>query len=176
MKLALAAYYVLAPAEASSNLARFDGVRYGSRSDAPDLLGMYTATRGEGFGPEVQRRILLGTFALSAGWADEYYGRAQRARARITADMTAALADVDLLLSPTSPTVAFPLGARAADPLAMYLADIFTVPASLAGLPSLSVPCGLSEGLPVGVMLTGRWCDESTVFAAGAAIEAAQGS
>jgi aspartyl-tRNA(Asn)/glutamyl-tRNA(Gln) amidotransferase subunit A len=168
---ALACYYVIAPAEASSNLARFDGVRYGPREPAQDLVGLYAATRSARFGPEVKRRILLGTFALSAGWAEHYYGRAQAARARLTAEMSAALRTVDLLLTPTSPTVAFPLGARAADPLAMYLSDIFTVPASLAGLPSISVPAGLSEGLPVGVQLTGRAFDEETVFAAAAAVE-----
>ena len=163
-RLALACYYVLAPAEASSNLARFDGIRFGRRAEASTLADLYTRTRGEGFGPEVQRRILLGTFALSAGYAEKFYLRALAARARITVDMEAALRDVHVLVSPTSPTVAFPLGARVADPLAMYMADVLTVPASIAGLPAISVPCGLSEGLPVGFHVTGRRCDEVTVL------------
>jgi aspartyl-tRNA(Asn)/glutamyl-tRNA(Gln) amidotransferase subunit A len=171
---ALACYYVLAPAEASSNLARFDGIRYGPREPAHELDALYEATRSGRFGPEVQRRILLGTFALSAGYAEHYYLRAQGARARITRDLEQALTTVDLLFTPTSPTVAFPLGARAADPLAMYLSDIFTVPASLAGLPAISVPCGRSEGLPVGAQLVGRRFDEETVFAAAAVIEGAR--
>ncbi|MFZ5475141.1 MAG: Asp-tRNA(Asn)/Glu-tRNA(Gln) amidotransferase subunit GatA [Myxococcota bacterium] len=169
----LAVYYVLAPAEASSNLARFDGVRYGPREPADDLAGLYVHTRSRRFGPEVRRRILLGTFALSAGYADRYYLRAQAARARLTREMSEALTTVDLLLTPTAPTVAFPLGARAADPVAMYLSDVFTVPASLAGLPAISVPCGLSAGLPVGAQLVGRAFDEATVFAGAAALEAA---
>ncbi len=163
-RLSLAAYYVLAPAEASSNLARFDGVRYGPRAEAQTLGELYLRSRGKGFGPEVQRRILLGTFSLSAGWAEQYYVRAQRARARITADLESALREVDVLVSPTSPTVAFKLGDRSLDPLSMYLADILTVPASLAGLPAISVPCGLSDGLPVGLQVTGRRCDEATVL------------
>ncbi len=163
-RLALAAYCVIAPAEAASNLARFDGLRYGPRAQASTLGDLYVQNRGRGFGPEVQRRILLGTFSLSAGWAEQYYVRAQRARARITADMESALQEVDVLVSPTSPTVAFELGARSRDPLSMYMADILTVPASLAGLPAISVPCGLSEGLPVGLQLTGRRCDEATVL------------
>ena len=170
---ALAVYYVLAPAEASSNLARFDGVRFGPRSDADTLVESYARTRSEGFGAEVQRRILLGTFSLSAGYAAQYYDRAQRARARITADMNEALSGVDLLFSPTSPTVAFKLGERSADPLAMYLSDILTVPASLAGLPSISLPIHRGRGLPVGGQLTGRFLDEATVFAAAAGLEAA---
>jgi len=170
MRLALAAYYVIAPGEASSNLARFDGVRYGSRAAASTLAELYLHGRGQGLGPEVQRRILLGTFALSAGWAEEYYVRAQRARARITADMEAALREVDVLVSPTSPTVAFKIGDRALDPLAMYLADILTVPASLAGLPAISVPCGQSEGLPVGLQITGRRNDEATVLRVASAV------
>lgn len=173
VRTALAVYRVLAPAEASSNLARLDGVRYGPREDAPDLAGLYTATRSARLGPEVRRRVLLGTFALSAGRADRYYARAQAARARLAADLADSLRDVDVLLSPTSPTVAFPLGSRVADPLAMYMADVFTVPASLAGLPAISVPCGASEGLPVGAQLVGRAFDEATVFAAAAALEAA---
>ncbi len=172
---ALAAYCVLAPAEASSNLARFDGIRYGRRAEAESLADLYVRTRSEGFGPEVQRRILLGTFALSAGYADRYYATAQGMAARITREMTAALGEFDLLFCPTSPTVAFPLGARAADPLAMYLADIFTVPASLAGLPAISVPCGRALGLPVGAQLTGPKLGEATLLAAAAVIEAALG-
>lgn len=171
LDLALACYAILAPAEASSNLARFDGIRYGPRAQADDLLGTYVHTRAGGFGPEVQRRILLGTFVLSAGYVDAYYESALRVRAAIAADLEAALRDVDVLVSPTSPTVAFPLGARDRDPLAMYLADVFTVPASLAGLPAISVPGPCSGGLPVGVQITGRRGQEGTVLAAAAAVE-----
>ena len=144
---ALAAYYVLAPAEASSNLARFDGVRYGLRAEDPkDLLDMYTRTRHDGFGPEVKRRIMLGTYALSSGYYDAYYGRAQRVRTKIAEDFRAAFAEVDLIVTPTAPTVAFKLGEKTGDPLAMYLNDYCTVPMSLAGIPAISIPCGLSEG------------------------------
>ncbi len=174
LRSALACYYLIAPAEASSNLARYDSIRFGQRPDAKDLLEPYQHSRSEGFGPEVQRRIILGTFALSAGYADRYYQRAQGLRRRIREELEAALARVDLLLTPTTPTVAFPLGARAQDPLAMYLSDIFTVPASLAGIPAISVPCGLSEGLPVGAQLMGRAWDEAGLFAAAAVIEAGQ--
>ncbi len=174
LRSALACYYLIAPAEASSNLARYDGIRFGPRPPAVDLLELYQRGRSEGFGPEVQRRIILGTFALSSGYADRYYQRAQGLRRRIREELEAALATVDLLLTPTTPTVAFPLGARAQDPLAMYLSDIFTVPASLAGIPAISVPCGRSEGLPVGAQLMGRAWDEAGLFAAAAVIEAGQ--
>lgn len=169
----LAAYYVIASAEASSNLARFDGVRFGLRSVAQTREAMYVETRSAGFGLEVQRRILLGTYVLSAGSETALHSRAVRTRAQLAAAFDAAFRQVDVLLSPTTPTVAFALGERTTDPLRMYLADRFTVPASLAGLPAISVPFGTSEGLPVGVQLTARRCDEATLFAAGAAIESA---
>jgi aspartyl-tRNA(Asn)/glutamyl-tRNA(Gln) amidotransferase subunit A len=142
---ALSAYYVIAPAEASSNLARFDGVRYGVRAEgAEDLLDMYTRTRHDGFGAEVKRRIMLGTYALSSGYYDAYYGRAQRVRTKISEDFRSAFADVDFIITPTAPTVAFGLGEKTGDPLAMYLNDYCTVPMSLAGIPAISIPCGLS--------------------------------
>ena len=153
---ALSAYYVLAPAEASSNLARFDGVRYGLRAEgATDLLDMYTRTRHDGFGAEVKRRIMLGTYALSSGYYDAYYGRAQRVRTKIAEDFRAAFGEVDLIVTPTAPTVAFELGEKTGDPWSMYLNDYCTVPMSLAGIPAISIPCGLSEGLPVGFQLAG---------------------
>ncbi len=171
----LSAYYVLAPAEASSNLARFDGVRYGLRSDADDLIGMYTATRHDGFGPEVKRRILIGTYALSSGYYDAYYGRAQKVRTKIANDFRTAFEAVDLVITPTSPGVAFELGAKTADPLAMYLNDYFTVPISLAGLPAISIPCGLSDGLPVGFQLAGPAFSENRILDAAHALEQAIG-
>src|SRR5262249_26852674 len=147
----LSAYYLLAPAEASSNLSRYDGVRFGRREDAPDLTSMYTRTRHEGFGPEVKRRILIGTYALSSGYYDAYYAQAQKVRTRIADDYRSAFGKVDLIATPTTPGVAFELGAKLDDPLSMYLSDIFTIPISLAGLPGISIPAGLSEGLPVGL-------------------------
>ena len=171
----LSAYYVLAPAEASSNLARFDGVRYGLRHDAPDLLTMYTKTRHDGFGAEVKRRILIGTYALSSGYYDAYYGRAQRVRTKIADDFRAAFEQVDFIVTPTSPGVAFELGSKTADPLSMYLNDYFTVPFSLAGVPAISIPCGLSEGLPVGFQLAGPAFSENRVLDAAFALEAAIG-
>jgi aspartyl-tRNA(Asn)/glutamyl-tRNA(Gln) amidotransferase subunit A len=169
---ALSAYYVLAPAEASSNLARFDGVRYGLRADgAEDLLDMYTRTRHDGFGAEVKRRIMLGTYALSSGYYDAYYGRAQRVRTKITEDFADAFQDVDFLLTPTTPTVAFKLGEKTGDPLAMYLNDFCTVPMSLAGIPAISIPCGLSEGLPVGLQIVGPAFSENRVLDAAHALE-----
>lgn len=173
----VATYYLLATAEASSNLARFDGVRYGFRAQpADDLLSLYTRTRGQGFGPEVTRRILLGTFALSAGYYDAYYRKALQARRRIRADLMAALSGVDALLLPTAPTPAFRLGEKAMDPLAMYLSDIFTIGANLAGVPALSVPCGFTaDGLPVGAQLVGPALGEGTLFRLGAALEGALG-
>jgi aspartyl-tRNA(Asn)/glutamyl-tRNA(Gln) amidotransferase subunit A len=173
---ALAAYYVLAPAEASSNLARFDGVRYGLRApDAADLLDMYTRTRHDGFGPEVKRRIMLGTYALSSGYYDAYYGRAQRVRTKIAEDFAAAFDQVDLIATPTAPTVAFELGEKTGDPLAMYLNDYCTVPMSLAGIPAISIPCGLSGGLPVGLQLAGPAFSENRLLDAAHALEQALG-
>ncbi len=172
----LAAYYLIAPAECSANLARFDGIRYGhSAADAGDLLEHYERTRAEGFGPEVKRRIMLGTFALASGYYDAYYAQAQKVRTKIVQDFAAAFADVDLVASPTSPTVAFGLGERVADPLAMYLSDTCTIPISLAGLPSVSIPCGLSDGLPVGLQLAGPAFAENRVLSAAHALEQAIG-
>jgi aspartyl-tRNA(Asn)/glutamyl-tRNA(Gln) amidotransferase subunit A len=171
----LSAYYVLAPAEASSNLARFDGVRYGLRTADDDLLTMYTQTRHDGFGAEVKRRIMLGTYALSSGYYDAYYARAQRVRTRIAEDFATAFGSVDFVVTPTSPGVAFELGAKTGDPLAMYLNDYFTVPMSLAGIPAISIPCGLSEDLPVGFQLAGPAFSESRVLDAAHALEQAIG-
>jgi aspartyl-tRNA(Asn)/glutamyl-tRNA(Gln) amidotransferase subunit A len=169
---ALAAYYVLAPAEASSNLARFDGVRYGLRAENPtDLLDMYTRTRHDGFGAEVKRRIMLGTYALSSGYYDAYYGRAQRVRTMIARDFATAFGEVDFILTPTAPTVAFELGEKTGDPLSMYLNDFCTVPMSLAGIPAISIPCGLSGGLPVGLQLAGPAFSENRLLDAAYAME-----
>jgi aspartyl-tRNA(Asn)/glutamyl-tRNA(Gln) amidotransferase subunit A len=173
--LGLSAYYVLAPAEASSNLARFDGVRYGLRSADDDLLTMYTRTRHDGFGAEVKRRVMLGTYALSSGYYDAYYGRAQRVRTKIAGDFAAAFEDVDFVVTPTSPGVAFELGAKTDDPLAMYLNDYFTVPMPLAGIPAISIPCGLSEDLPVGFQLAGPAFSETRLLDAAYALEQATG-
>ena len=173
-KYALPAYYIIAPAEASSNLARYDGVRYGLR-DLPDGAGlqdMYAATRAAGFGPEVKRRILIGTYVLSAGFYDAYYTQAQKVRTLISRDFAEAFTKCDVILAPTAPTAAFGLGEKSDDPLAMYLNDVFAVPASLAGLPAMSVPAGLNrEGLPLGLQLIGRPFDEQGVLNAGLAIE-----
>ncbi len=172
----LSAYYVLAPAEASSNLARFDGVRYGLRHAGDgDLLSMYTATRHDGFGAEVKRRVLIGTYALSSGYYDAYYGRAQRVRTKIAQDFAGAFEQVDFVVTPTSPGVAFELGAKTGDPLSMYLNDYFTVPMSLAGIPAISIPSGLSEGLPVGLQLAGPAFSENRVLDAAFALEQALG-
>jgi aspartyl-tRNA(Asn)/glutamyl-tRNA(Gln) amidotransferase subunit A len=169
---ALSAYYVLAPAECSSNLARFDGVRYGMRAaDARDLLDMYTRTRHDGFGAEVKRRIMLGTYALSSGYYDAYYGRAQRVRTKIAEDFRTAFAKVDFIVTPTAPTVAFRLGEKTADPLAMYLNDYCTVPMSLAGIPAISIPCGRSQGLPVGLQIAGAAFSENRLLDASHALE-----
>jgi aspartyl-tRNA(Asn)/glutamyl-tRNA(Gln) amidotransferase subunit A len=173
---ALSAYYVIAPAEASSNLARFDGVRYGLRAEDPsDLLDMYTRTRHDGFGAEVKRRIMLGTYALSSGYYDAYYGRAQRVRTKISEDFKSAFEHVDLIVTPTAPSVAFKLGEKTADPLAMYLNDFCTVPMSLAGIPAISIPCGLSEGLPVGLQIAGPAFSENRVLDAAYALEQSLG-
>jgi len=172
--LAVPTYYVVATAEASSNLARYDGVRYGHRSsNAKTPIEMMTNSRSEGFGPEVKRRILLGTFVLSAGYADAYYVRALRARSKIRAEHLAALEKVDMILSPTVPTPAFKVGEKVSDPLQLYLEDIFTIPANLAGLPALSVPCGKSGHLPVGFHLVGAPLSESKLFAAAQLFESA---
>jgi aspartyl-tRNA(Asn)/glutamyl-tRNA(Gln) amidotransferase subunit A len=173
---ALSAYYVIAPAEASSNLARFDGVRYGLRAEgADDLLDMYTRTRHDGFGAEVKRRIMLGTYALSSGYYDAYYGRAQRVRTKIAEDFRKTFSEVDLILTPTAPTVAFALGEKTGDPLAMYLNDYCTVPMSLAGIPAISIPCGLSDGLPVGLQIAGPAFSENRLLDAAHAFELALG-
>ena len=172
---ALSAYYLIAPAEASSNLARYDGVRYGLRvGDASDVVEMNRRTRGVGFGDEVKRRIILGTYSLSAGYYDAYYGQAQKVRTLVIRDFVQAFADVDVIAAPTSPTTAFRIGERADDPLAMYLSDVFTIPADLAGIPAISIPCGLDdEGLPVGFQFMGRLLDEATVLRAAQALEGA---
>jgi aspartyl-tRNA(Asn)/glutamyl-tRNA(Gln) amidotransferase subunit A len=202
---ALSAYYVLAPSEASSNLARFDGVRYGMRApDATDLLDMYTRTRHDGFGPEVKRRIMLGTYALSSGYYDAYYGSAQRVRTKIAEDFRTAFDSVDLIVTPTSANVAFGLGEKTQNPWAMYLSDYFTVPMSLAGIPAISIPCGLSapgdasgatqqggdrgsagqpgagedrpsHGLPVGLQIAGPAFSENRLLDAAYALEQALG-
>jgi aspartyl-tRNA(Asn)/glutamyl-tRNA(Gln) amidotransferase subunit A len=171
----LSAYYVLAPAEASANLARYDGVRYGHRSTSGngDLTSLYEETRHDGFGAEVKRRIMLGTYALSSGYYEAYYGRAQRVRTKIADDFREAFARVDVVVTPTSPTVAFKLGERTENPLAMYLSDYFTVPMSLAGIPALSIPAGLSEGLPVGLQLAGPAFSENRILDAAYALERA---
>jgi aspartyl-tRNA(Asn)/glutamyl-tRNA(Gln) amidotransferase subunit A len=171
----LACYYLIAPAEASSNLARYDGVRYGLRVPAENYYEMVARTRDAGFGDEPKRRIMLGTYALSAGYYDAYYGQAQKVRTVIAREFDSAFERFDVLVSPTSPTVAFKLGEKAADPLAMYLADVLTIPPNMAGLPGLSIPCGLSEGLPVGLQLIGAQFAENTLFRAGHALEVALG-
>lgn len=175
-KYALPAYYIIAPAEASSNLARYDGVRFGLRVDGENLDDMYASTRAEGFGAEVQRRLLIGTYALSAGYYDAYYLKAQKVRTRIADDFKQAYEKVDVILTPTAPSAAFGFGEKGDDPLAMYLNDVFTVPASLAGLPGISVPAGLSsEGLPFGLQFLGKPFDEETMFRAAGVLEDAAG-
>ncbi|HYU64762.1 MAG TPA: Asp-tRNA(Asn)/Glu-tRNA(Gln) amidotransferase subunit GatA [Candidatus Paceibacterota bacterium] len=166
---ALATYYIVMPCEVSANLARFDGIRYGHSShESKTLLDVYQDSRAEGFGPEPKRRIMLGTYALSSGYYDAYYLKAQKVRAKIKEDFDRAFAKVDIILGPTSSTVAFPIGEKASDPLAMYLSDIYTVPANLAGLPAISIPCGLGKesGLPVGLHLMARQFDEATLLQA----------
>ena len=172
-RYALSTYYVLAPAEASSNLARFHGVRYGLRVPGDDVDAMMSRTRGAGFGPEVKRRIMLGTYALSAGYYDAFYLKAQKARTLIRADFDAAFEQCDLLLAATSPTTAFELGERSGDPMSMYLSDVLTIPANIAGLPAMSVPCGFAEGLPVGLQLIAGELQEKTLLQAANAFERA---
>ncbi len=171
----ISAYYVIAPCEASANLARYDGVRYGRRvEDADNLLDMYKRTRAEGFGPEVKRRIMIGTYALSAGYYDAYYLKAQKVRTLIKQDFEAAFGMVDVLVSPTSPTTAFKLGEKLADPLSMYLDDLMTIPVNMAGLPGLSLPCGMdSKGMPIGLQIVGNVLREDQVFHAAYAYEQA---
>ena len=169
---ALSAYYLVAPSEASSNLARYDGVRYGFRAPGSDSVEMMTETRGAGFGPEVKRRIMLGTYALSAGYYEAYYGQAQKVRTLVIRDYSAAFERFDVLVSPTSPTTAFRIGEKVDDPLAMYLSDVFTIPANLAGVPAVSVPCGLdAQGLPIGLQFTANALGESMLLRAGHAFE-----
>ena len=171
----LATYYIIAPAEASANLARYDGIRYGFSAGEDELLANYLRTRGEGFGPEVKRRIMLGTYALSAGYYDAYYVKAQQVRTLIKAEFDQVLTDVDALLAPTSPSVAFKIGAKTDDPLLMYLNDACTLPVNIAGLPGVSVPCGLADGLPVGLQVIGRAFDEATVLRVADAYERVAG-
>jgi aspartyl-tRNA(Asn)/glutamyl-tRNA(Gln) amidotransferase subunit A len=172
----LATYYIVAPAEASSNLSRYDGVRFGARENGQDLRDLYERTRAEGFGPEVRRRVLIGTYVLSAGYYDAYYLRAQKIRALILKDFTDAFMNVDALLTPTAPSAAFAQGENMDDPIKMYLNDLFTVPANLAGVPAISVPAGLdANGLPLGLQVIGKPFDEETVFAVGSALEQAAG-
>jgi aspartyl-tRNA(Asn)/glutamyl-tRNA(Gln) amidotransferase subunit A len=175
-KYALPAYYIVAPAEASSNLARYDGVRYGLRVNGRDIVGMYEATRSAGFGAEVKRRVLIGTYVLSAGYYDAYYIKAQKVRTLIRRDFDEAFRDVDIVLTPATPSPAFTLGEKSGDPLEMYLNDIFTVTVNMAGLPGMAVPAGLSEsGLPLGLQIIGKAFDEETVLRAGQVIEDAAG-
>jgi aspartyl-tRNA(Asn)/glutamyl-tRNA(Gln) amidotransferase subunit A len=171
----LPCYYLIAPAEASANLARYDGVRYGLRSEGDTFREMVMATRHDGFGDEVKRRIMLGTYALSSGYYDAYYGKAQKVRTVIKREHDAVFERFDVLVSPTCATTAFPVGARAQDPLAMYLTDLLTIPSNMAGLPGMSIPCGLADGLPVGLQLIGPQFAENTLFKVGHALEAAIG-
>jgi len=171
----LPCYYLIAPAEASANLARYDGVRYGLRSPGETFGEMVMATRHDGFGDEVKRRIMLGTYALSSGYYDAYYGTAQKVRTVIKREHDALFERFDVLVSPTCATTAFPVGAKAQDPLAMYLTDVLTIPSNMAGLPGLSIPCGLSDGLPVGLQLVGPQFAENTLFRVGHALERAIG-
>jgi aspartyl-tRNA(Asn)/glutamyl-tRNA(Gln) amidotransferase subunit A len=177
----ISAYYVIAPAEASANLARYDGVRFGIRADAPELDAMYEATRAAGFGDEVKRRIMLGTYALSSGYYEAYYGRAQRVRTKIADDFRSAFESFDFVVTPTSPSVAFELGARVDDPWSMYMSDYFTVPMPLAGIPAISIPAGLAEPdgggpeLPVGFQIAGPAFSENAILGAAYALERAIG-
>ncbi|NNC40337.1 MAG: Asp-tRNA(Asn)/Glu-tRNA(Gln) amidotransferase subunit GatA [Acidimicrobiia bacterium] len=176
LDVSLSAYYLIAPAEASANLARFDGVRYGLRHDGPTVEEMMTATRAEGFGPEVTRRILLGTYALSAGYYDAFYGQAQKVRTLVIRDFAAAYEQVDVLVSPTTPTTAFEIGSKTQDPLSMYLSDICTIPSNLAGDPAISVPVGLDEqGLPIGFQIMAPALGEAVMFRTARAVEEGAG-
>ena len=174
-KYALAAYYIIAPAEASSNLARYDGVRFGLRVEGDSLEEMYELTRAAGFGAEVRRRVLIGTYVLSAGYYDAYYLKAQRVRTLIARDFARAFERVDCLLTPTTPSAAFAIGEKSDDPVAMYLNDVFTVPADLAGIPAISVPTELFAGLPLGMQIIGRAFDEATVLRVAGVLESAAG-
>jgi len=172
LPLSVPAYYVVAPAECSSNLARFDGVRFGHRAKDPrDLMDLYKRSRGEGFGAEVKRRIMTGTYVLSAGYYDAYYLKAQKVRQLIAADFTRAFSDVDVLMGPTTPTAAFPIGAKTSDPITMYLNDIYTIGANLAGLPAMSIPCGFVGGLPVGLQIVGPHFSEGKLLNAAHAFQ-----
>jgi aspartyl-tRNA(Asn)/glutamyl-tRNA(Gln) amidotransferase subunit A len=173
-KYALATYYITAPAEASANLARFDGVRFGLRVDAPTIKEMYEQTRGQGFGSEVKRRIMLGTYALSSGYYDAYYVKAQKVRTLIKQDFDRAFERVDVIVAPTSPTTAFRIGDRTEDPYQMYLADVFTIPANMAGIPGISLPCGFSNEMPVGLQFLGQAFDEATLLGVAHAYEQSQ--
>ena len=169
-------YYIIAPSEASANLARYDGVKYGfSDRSGPTMWDNMEQTRAQGFGNEVKRRIMLGTYALSAGYYDAYYLKAQKVRTVINNEFAEAFAKYDVIVTPTSPTVAFPIGAKVDDPYAMYLNDIYTLPASVAGLPAVSVPCGFSEGLPVGLQIIGNFFDEGRILQVASAYERAAG-
>jgi len=168
---ALAAYYIVATAEASSNLARYDGVGYGLRADGSDIISMYKKSRSAGFGQEVRRRIMLGTYALSSGYYDAYYLKALKVRTLVKQDFEAAFAVADVLAAPVAPTPAFALGEKVDDPLAMYMMDVLTIPVNMAGLPGISVPCGFAGGLPVGLQIIGRPLDEATVLRAAYAFE-----
>ena len=169
---AIATYYIIADAEASSNLARYDGVKYGLRAKSDDLISMYTNTRHEGFGAEVKRRIMLGTYVLSAGYYDAYYQKAMKVRGILKQEFADVFKVVDVLLTPTTPTTAFKIGEKSNDPLEMYLSDIYTVSANLAGVPAMSVPIGKdSKGLPIGLQLTARHFDEAMLFRVGKSVE-----
>jgi aspartyl-tRNA(Asn)/glutamyl-tRNA(Gln) amidotransferase subunit A len=173
-KYALPTYYIIAPAEASSNLARYDGVRFGLRVEGDSIDEMYELTRAAGFGAEVRRRVLIGTYVLSAGYYDAYYLKAQRVRTLIARDFVTAFEEVDCILTPTAPSAAFAIGEKSEDPIAMYLNDVFTVPANLAGVPAASVPAGLSDdGLPLGLQIIGRAFDEETVLRVAEVLETA---
>jgi aspartyl-tRNA(Asn)/glutamyl-tRNA(Gln) amidotransferase subunit A len=173
---ALPVYYIIAPAEASANLARYDGVRFGLRVEGDNLDDMYAKTRGEGFGDEVQRRVLIGAYVLSAGFYDAYYRKAQRVRRLISQDFMNAFESVDVLLTPTTPSAAFAIGEKQDDPITMYQNDVFTVPSSLAGMPAISVPAGLNtDGLPLGLQLIGKPFDEETVLRTAEVLEKAVG-
>jgi aspartyl-tRNA(Asn)/glutamyl-tRNA(Gln) amidotransferase subunit A len=170
---AVATYYLIAPAEASSNLARYDGVRYGVRKEGKNLLDLYLETRSQGFGPEVKRRIMLGTYALSSGYYDAYYLKAQKVRTLIRQDFEKIFVDYDVVIGPTAPTTAFKMGEKMKDPLTMYINDICTIPVNLAGLPAISIPCGLADGLPVGLQIIGKAFDEATILRVAHAFEQA---